>query len=150
MSATNRVVTDSQIVTDYDRRKIGLGNNITESGKTIEPSEELVIKKNQLIGRVSAAAGVSGDEGITVLKSGASDGSQIPLGIAMQDYVVPVSTQAVVSYYISGKVDAALIELDGSDTLATVVSGKTIRDRIKSDTLGLNPVNVIEHTGFDN
>lgn len=136
---------DNSLITQVDRSKLFLGYNKFESGTIATPDAELTIAKGQVMGRVAA------DNTITNLKSAASDGSQFPLGIAAQAQVVPASTVgASITVCIAGDVDEALIVYDGTDDAETVVSSRTLGDRLKSDTLGINPLTVSDNTIADN
>lgn len=88
---------------------------------------------------------------ILPLTSAATDGSQNPVGILKEG--IAVAGSATVSLYIciGGDVAEEMIVLQGADTLATVVSGKTLRDRLASDTLGIKIVRPADNlTAADN
>jgi hypothetical protein len=88
---------------------------------------------------------------ILPLTSAATDGSQNPVGILKEG--ITVAGSATVSLYIciGGDVAEEMIVLQGADTLATVVSGKTLRDRLASDTLGIKIVRPADNlTAADN
>ena len=51
---------------------------------------------------------------------------------------------------VSGDIAAEQVILQGSDTLSTVISGKQIRDRISSDTVGIRLIASTDLTNYDN
>jgi hypothetical protein len=88
---------------------------------------------------------------ILPLTSAATDGSQIPVGILKESFTVAGSATVSLYICIGGDVAEEMIVLQGADTLATVVSEKTLRDRLASDTLGIKIVRPADNlTAADN
>jgi hypothetical protein len=96
------------------------------------------------MGRISAS------QKLVPLASGASNGSQFPVGILADDYTVDYGESANVTICIGGDVAEELVTLNGTDTLATVISSRSIRDRIAADTLGIKLVLGEQMTAYDN
>lgn len=137
----------NQRTTNYDTAKIFIWNNRYESGTYTNPSitgDEVTLAKGTLMGRVSAT------QKLLPLASGASDGSQFPVGILADDYTVDYLESATVFICTEGDVAEELVILNGSDTLSTVISGRSIRDRIGADTVGINLVAGQAQDGYDN
>ena len=99
-----------------------------------------------LLGRVTA------DQKMKPLASGASDGSQYPRGVLFDDVIIPPNTTVFNAFMAdSGDVSEDRIIFQGSDTLATVVDGATLRDRIQADSVGLKLIKSTEMSGaYDN
>lgn len=146
MSSNSIVLnTGQQAIVNFDVSKIFVWNNRYEKADyTNSGYDDVVLAAGTLMGRVSAT------QEIIPLASGASDGSQYPVGVLAQD--ITVEGGATVSLYIcvAGDVVEDKVILDGSDTLSTVISGRSIRDRIAADTVGIKLVPSTELTGYDN
>lgn len=84
------------------------------------------------------------------MTSGASDGSQYPIGILGQDYSVEGGDTVNVFVMVKGYVRKDMILLQGSDELETVVSGKRIYERIGSDSVGVFIQTTESATNYDN
>ena len=96
------------------------------------------------MGRISAS-------GLIIpLTSGASDGSQFPLGVLLEDTTIEGGDTQELTIAVAGDVVESKIKLQGSDTLNTVISGRRIRDRIGADTVGIKLVGADQMTGLDN
>ena len=96
------------------------------------------------MGRISAS-------GLLVpLASGASDGSNIPVGILASNYTVAAGATHEVAFCVSGDVVKNMLSFDGSDNLDTVISGRRLGDRIAADTVGIRLIDSDELTEFDN
>jgi hypothetical protein len=133
------------LITNNDNAKIFIWDNRYEEGTYTNPtSDDVSLTKGMLMGRVSAT------QKLVPLASGASDGSQFPVGILADDYDVDYGESANVTICIGGDVAEELVTLNGSDTLSTVISGRSIRDRIAGDTLGIKLVAGTQMTAFDN
>lgn len=107
----------------------------------------VTIAAGTLIGRVVAT------NLILPQVSTATDGSQVPIGVAIIDYTVANGASATITFAVSGDLNSGLIVFGGSDTLATTVSvGGDITGTI-NDILtgrGLYPVPSTEFTYADN
>ena len=138
--------TNNQAHFDYDYSKIFIGGNRYEQVIfTNLTGGALDYLSGTVVGRISASGK------ITNLKSGATDGSQFPVGVLATDITqLGAAADVTVNMCISGDVAQEKIILDGSDTLTTVISDKIIRDRIGSDTVGIILKEGTELTNFDN
>jgi hypothetical protein len=133
------------LITNNDNAKIFIWDNRYEQGEFTNPSTvDAVLAKGTLMGRVSAT------QKLVPLASGASNGSQFPVGILADDYTVDYLETANLTICIGGDVAEELVILSGSDTMDTVISGRSIRDRIAGDTLGIKLVSGTQMTAFDN
>jgi hypothetical protein len=132
-------------ITNFDTTKTFVWNPRTTTG-TYENStyDDVTLLQGTLMGRI-ASTGM-----LVPLTSGASNGSQFPVGILLADTVIEGSSEKQITIAVSGDVDESKIVLQGSDTLNTVISGRTIRDRIGGDTVGIKLVGGDQLTGFDN
>jgi hypothetical protein len=155
MSEINTVLqTGSQLATNYDRSKIFLGANRfkTASFKNTG-SEAVILKAGTLMGKVTAIA-IDTANVIGYLReydSANTEGGAIPVGILAQEITVePRATVENVNYCIAGDYDLdALVLPNGTDTLATIVDGKAIREHIIAETQ-LIGVSVDQLSAYDN
>lgn len=77
------------------------------------------------------------------------DGRQHPIGVLMVDYLVAGGANQVVYYMDDGDVaEEQLIFYNGFDNLNTAISGRTVRDILKS--VGVKCVPSQEQTNYDN
>ncbi len=146
MSSNSIVLnTGQQAIINFDVSKIFIWNNRYEKADyTNSTYDDVVLTAGMLMGRVSAS------QEIVPLASGASDGSQFPVGILAQDATVEGGDTVSLYICVAGDVVEGKVTLDGSDTLSTVISGRSIRDRIAADTVGVKLVVSTELTGLDN
>ena len=144
--ATIKLSTQNQLNTDFDTKKIFRRNNRFDDIQFKNTSGGvLVMPGGTLIGRVGGTL-----EGETV-KSASVDGSEIPLGVlANEEVTLQDGEVKQVSICVEGDVEETLVILDGGDTLDTLIDGRTIRDRIGADTVGINLVKADELTAVDN
>lgn len=141
---TTTVSTSNFLQNNYDQNKIFLGNNRYETVSITASGADVELSAGTLIGKIAAT-----QKGVA-LASGSSDGSQFPFGVLVNDILVADGDTLETTVCVAGDVDEGSIVLDGSDTLNTVVSLRSIRDRIASDTLGIKLVLTDELSGFDN
>jgi len=131
--------------TKYDTAKLCLFNNSFASGEVNnEDYADLVLETGTVMGRVSATGA------LVPLESAASDGSQYPVGVLAGNYTIADGDTQEVRIVTGGEIDASLLIFQGSDDLDTVVSGKQLRDRLASDTVGLILQDVDQLSEFDN
>lgn len=133
------------LITNFDRSKTFVWNARTETGNyTNSTYDDVTLLKGTLMGRISAS-------GLLVpLTSGASNGSQFPVGIILADTTIVAGDTAVVTIVVAGDVVSSKIIFQGSDTLQTVVSSRRLVDRIGADTVGIKLVGDNQLTGQDN
>lgn len=142
---TTRNATDNFIAADSQRGATFVGNNEFEVGTLLNASgASKTFEIGTLLGRIAAT------NQLVPCASAAIDGSALPVGILAEEVTLADDGTASVNFAISGDVAASALILDGGDTLATVVSLKTIGDRIKGDTKGIRLVTVTEGAFFDN
>jgi hypothetical protein len=127
--------TDKFVIEDPKTQRATISNS---SGSDLE------LKCGMLLGKISAT------QELAVLKSGATDGSQFPVGFVVADRTIPDGDSVEIPFYVSGSFQRDLVILDGTDTLATVVSGRSIEDRIAADTVGILLVDATELSEYDN
>ena len=135
----------AQLFTNYDTSKIFIGNNryITAS-YTNATGAAVTLTAGRLMGRVLADNKVLGHV------SSATDGSQQPLGVLADTYVVANGATASLAICIGGDIAQEKVILGGADTLATAVSTLgTVGDLIRRNS-HINLVAGTEMTGYDN
>jgi len=118
--------------TAYSHEKLFIFDNRFDTAVYTAGGSPVTIPKGTVMGRIAATSK------IVPMTSAATNGSQYPIGILAATYTVAANASQTMTFCVSGEVDEALIDLQGSDTLATVVELKTIRDRIGSDSLGID------------
>lgn len=137
--------TGQQAIIQTDTRKVFLWENRWSSGTyTNSTGSDVTLVAGTLLGRISAT------QKLVPLASGASDGSQYPVGICGNDITVANGDSTTLTFCTYGDVAQEMIVLNGSDTLATVISGRSILDRIGADTVGIRVVAATEMTNYDN
>lgn len=147
MSTQNTVdQTPNQLHVTKDTTKIFVWNPRSEVRDYDNDSgDDIELKAGTVFGVIS------GTNILLPLESDAIDGSQFPVGVLMHDVDVADGASAQLTIAIAGDVDEdKLIFINGTDTLATAVSGRTLRDRIKSDTAGIILVSGDQLTAYDN
>jgi hypothetical protein len=139
MGITQSTPTRNQLFSAYDVSKIFLFDNKYRK-VNIASTPGLVLTAGMVIGVV----------GIThaVYKSGTSN--MLPVGILAEDVTIPALSNLDVTICNGGKVAEEKVTLDGTDTLATIVSNRSVRDMLISNTLGLELVTTDELTSADN
>lgn len=112
---------------------------------TNDSYDAVTLAAGTVMGRISATGKV------IPLQSDASDGSQFPIGIVLESRTVDAGDTVTLSLVVSGKVAVSkLIFTKSGDTIATVVSGKRLDDRLGSDTVGIHLETSTENSGYDN
>lgn len=133
-------------INNYDLTKIFVGNNRFMSGTYTNPSSgEVTLAKGTVMGRIASTGK------LIPLTSNASDGSQFPVGVLADDYVVDYTESATITICISGDVVVTkLVFGNGTDTINTVVSSQRLIDRIQGQSAGIILVGSTQLTGIDN
>jgi len=152
MSQTTTVSTSNSRFVETDVSKIFLFNR--ESLKATlyfdnySGGTAVTLEPGTVLGRIASS------DKVTPLDSSASDGSQFPVGILMQQVTVAANTiDSATEVYMCVAGDVAkgkIIFYNGTDTVATVVSDRTLGDRIGADTVGIRLVPSTEMTESDN
>lgn len=133
------------LITNNEHKKLFVGeNSFLDADYTNGTGDDVVLLKGTVMGRIHAS------NKVTPMTSAATDGSQFPIGILADDYSVADGATKSVRFCTGGKVDRGLVILTGADTFATVVSDKTIEDRIGSDTVGIILISFDELSELDN
>ena len=150
MGQTTGTNTNNQLTVNSDTSKIFIGDNRHDLfdyayDNTAGP-DDVTIPAGTLFGRIHATGKV------TPLTSGASDGSQYPIGILREDKTILYGEEfdGQVTLCVEGRVAEDKVIFQGSDTLNTVISDRRLRDRIGSDTVGIKLVVSTEITAYDN
>jgi Bacteriophage lambda head decoration protein D len=109
---------------------------------------DVIIPEGTVLGRILSS------QKVVPWTSGATDGSQYPVGILKDDvYVVYGSIfDGNASMCVAGDVAGEKIGLQGSDTLTTQVgtSGRSLQDWLSSVQGGIRIMNADQHTAYDN
>jgi hypothetical protein len=138
--------TNNQRNTNYSTKKLTVWNPRTITvDVTNSTYDDITYAEGTVFGRIAAT-----NKG-KALASNASDGSQFPLGVLICETIIEAGETITLTLVVSGDIPEDMIVLTNEgDTLATVVSSKTIRDRIGSDTVGIKLVGGTELTAYDN
>lgn len=132
-----------QAIINTDTSNLFLWNRRSEKGILANSTYGAVtILAGTVMGRISATGRLA------VMTSGASNGSQIPVGVLLMNYTLDASSEREVFIVDDGDVAADKLIFQGSDTLNTVVAGSQYRDYLKR--LGIKVINAEEMTEFDN
>ena len=124
----------------YDFSKIFLRNNLSKKVNIAASGEDLTLEPGDLIGVVGSTYQVfkSGTANITVA------------GVLMEYATITDGNNADLNICIAGEIAEEKVNLDGSDTLATVVSNRTIEDKIQGETVGIKLVSTDTLVTTDN
>jgi hypothetical protein len=137
--------TGKQAIFNTETEKIFLWDNrYTPYPYNNSAYEDVTLEAGTVMGVVTVTGWVK------PLASGASDGSQIPVGILAESCTVEGGALVNLSICVAGDVNANALVFDGADNLDTTISSRRLRDRIGSDTVGIKLVNSTEMTGYDN
>lgn len=139
--------TGSQAHFQTNTNKIFIGENRYENDSYVNNSlyDPITLEAGTVMGRIAAT------RILVPIQPSASDGSQYPVGILAQDLTVDSgdTVQAALCVYGDVAEDQIKFYNDQYD-LNTVVSSRTLRDRIKGDTAGIRIIPSTDLTGFDN
>lgn len=129
-----------------DLSKIFIRENRYENDNYVNNSEydPKTLRAGTVMGRV-------GTTGVLVpFNSAASDGSQNVVGILAQDLIVDSGDTVRGTICIYGDVAQEQLIFDRpGDAIETVVSGRRVYDKIKSETAGIRLIVTDEMTNFD-
>lgn len=137
------------LITNYDNAQVFLGSNFYEAvSYTNSTGSPVTITIGRTIGRILATAKVLPSI------SSATDGSELPIGVAGQTYVIADGVTQDIQIVTGGDVNENLVVLAAGDTFNTAVrtvstGGGTIRDLIgRNTTIQLIPTSDL--SGYDN
>jgi len=143
-TVTNPVQTGNQATFVYNRVDVFIGSNTFENVEYTAPGGTINLTDGQLMGKVAATGK------LLELKSGATDGSQIPYGVLVGNQEILSGETPTFSICVSGDVAIDKVVFDGSDDMDTVVDVRSLQDRILGDTLGIKLIASTEMTKSDN
>ena len=145
-SANTRTGTGNNVLaTYYDISKIFVWDNRYEKGAfTNDTYDPIIIPQGRLMGRVATTQELKPHDATSV------DGSQYPVGVMLNTVTIEEGETLDLDICVSGDVVEAKIVLATDDEMSTVISGRSIRDRIAADTVGIKLVGNDEQTAFDN
>lgn len=134
------------LIANYDTSKIFVRDNQFQTGTYTNPEgDDVTLLKGTVMGRIAST------NKLLPLESTASDGSQFPIGILADNYTVGYTESATLTFCKAGDVvESKIIFANGTDTVNTVVSTRTLGDRIQGDSLGINLVGGDQLTNYDN
>lgn len=146
MSTVNQTLNNGQqAITNYDTSKIFIGGNrYVKAMYNNSAYDDVALTAGMLMGRVAATGWIK------PLASGASDGSQFPVGVLAEDRTVDGGDLVELSICVEGDVAEEQVTFQGSDNMETTVSSRRLRDRIAADTVGIKLVPCTDLTGYDN
>lgn len=137
------------LINNYSTENVFLGGLYMEPATyTNSTGSTVTINKGRLMGRILAT------DKVLPQASASTDGSEMPIGFAGDDYSVADGTTITMWIVTKGKVNENKIGLASGDTLSTAVrsvstGGGTIRDLIQRNTLCLI-VPATELSNYDN
>lgn len=149
MGATTVLDTTNQLYVNVDQSKIFLGENEFISGEISNAAlVDVTIPAGTVLGRISTAGATFGQ--LKALDKDATDGSQFPVGILTEDLVIPAEDSANCTACVAGYVAEDKLVFASGESLDSVVSARTLRDRIAGDTLGVRLLSGTNLTKADN
>ena len=149
MGFTTVLDTTNQLYVNVDQSQIFLGENEFISG--VFENTAMVprtIPAGRLIGRIASGA----DAGKLIdLNATATNGSQFPVGVLTEELVLnDTDSTANCTICISGYVAEDKLVFFSGEGLNTIVSSRSLRDRIAGDTLGIRLLSATNLTKADN
>lgn len=136
--------TNKQLFTKYNRAKLAIRNIRTVKGSyTNSSGDDEIYLAGTVFGRIASTGK------ITPLEPNASDGSQLPVGILLEDTTVADAATVDLTLINQGDVAEELVVF--ADVYTTVdddVDGQIIRDRLQY--LGVRLIAGTELTKYDN
>lgn len=147
-TTTSRDATANQITFDILRKRLmidGMRNKrVSKTYENISGDVEEV-KIGQLMGVVAASGNW------VICKSAATDGSAVPRGVSISSITEAEDEDTtIIDIVVGGDLNKDLVELDGTDTLDTLVGGIRIEDQLRSNSENINLITVTDHTKYDN
>lgn len=132
------------LINNYDTSKLMIGGNTTQQVTyTNSTGSTVALASGRLMGRVSTS------QKVLPHVSTATDGSEQPIGVLIEDQSVANGATVTLTICDGGEVAEGKVVLGGSDTLATTINGVSIRDLIaRNSHIKLRPAT--ELTGYDN
>jgi len=144
-SSSTPVQTNSQATFTFDTSKTFIRDNEFKSfDYTNGSGADLQLNGGALMGQIAATGKV------VPLSSGATDGSQYPVGVLATDYLVANGATISARLCIAGSVVKSKVLFDGTDTMATIIEDRTLENRIGSDTVGIILIESTENSEYDN
>jgi len=144
MSSANNVLnTNNQQFTNHDTSIIFLRDNLYSQFVYVNSTyDDVVLDPGTLMGRISST------DYVVPLTSGASNGSQFPVGILAHPVTIEAGELVTLTLAVKGEIRKDKIIFQGSDGFSTTVSSIDLIDRIEQ--IGLHLVPVTNLTNFDN
>jgi hypothetical protein len=145
--SSNTIVLNNgqQAIINFDLAKMFVWNNRYEKADyTNSTYDPVTLAAGTVMGRIAAT------QEIVPLDPEAVDGSQFPVGILAQDITVDEGETVSLYICVAGDVVENGLTLPEGSTMNTVISSRSIRDRIASDTVGIKLVPSTDLTGYDN
>ena len=145
-TVTSILATRNQLITNYDLSKFLLGFNSFIAPNVTASGADVVLVQGELMGRIAATTL------LTPCVATATDGSAIPVGLAIVDQTIADGDTDAVNLVNKGKVDEGKIVLDGVETLDTLIgpanNQRSYRDYLND--LGIELELADELTAIDN
>lgn len=139
---TTGLLNSQQAIVNTNRNKILLSDNKTQSETYTSGGSQVTLLAGTVMGRIT------GTNLVIPTVAAAVDGSQIPIGILADDYVIPATTTVQLLLCVYGEVARSEVRLQGADTLETVVATRRLKDHLL--TTGIKLTNTTDLTNFDN
>jgi hypothetical protein len=135
-----------QAIIHTDLSRIFVGRNRYDKGEVNNSDiyDPLVLPIGTLMGRV-AATGL-----LAPFDAGGSDGTQYVVGVLATDYTIDEGDTKEVYVCVEGDVVESKIVFQGSDDMDTIVSGRIVRDKIGSESVGIKLIASTELSNYDN
>jgi len=142
-------------VQNINQSQLGLFGIITNPQTDVYTNgsgSEVTIPAGRLLGRIATTGKIA------LQNSAATDGSQVPIGVCLAEYVVADTESINIAFIVQGQVNYGLIGFQSGDTLTTVISlvdsaTNTVKVGTIGDILtrsGILPLNVQQNSYYDN
>lgn len=142
---TTRDAQSNFITADRDLNKIFVeGNDYQNAVFNNDTGAEVELVGGEVLARNPANGKV------LWVDSAKIDGSQFPIAVNKTCATVANGADANILMCVLGKVEESKLVFQGSDDLDTVISNKTMRDRLQGESVGIFLVLGEDQTKFDN
>lgn len=131
MKAIINTDTSNFLSVTRDSSVVALGENKFGKGIFNHSGPDAIVEAGTVIGRINST------EKIAFFDGGAATGLENVLGVIPEDIVVTAGDQSL-PYIEFGMVSEGKLVFENSESLSDIVGGKTIRDKFKTDNLGID------------
>lgn len=145
MSEVTQNAENNMLTSNYSVKKIFVWNNRFQKATfTNSSGASVTLEAGLVLGQIATT------RKLVELDPAGTDGSQYPIGVLAETVTLANGASADLTYCVEGDVAESELVMPYGVALTDVIEDKTLRQRIASDTVGINLVGGTEMTSFDN